>query len=187
MDQEISLDEFLGTSQSPTTSSCTSDASQRVSIDLELFLQEGETNTYSGEFKHDVVQRVVKDQFSPKEVGKEFGVSAHTVRDWVKRSGNQLPKVYKKMSHDCGKKNGSVKPCAISNTTGLTEGEGEESRKEEDNATVIVVAKEDSTVLVFCSYCGSLTHSDHLFVCQRCKRALSKGVKATTNSQHGRS
>ena len=41
IDQEISLDELLGTPQSPTTSSSTNGVSQRVSIDLELFLQEG--------------------------------------------------------------------------------------------------------------------------------------------------
>jgi len=178
IDKEITLEEFLRSSPPPPLTSSTNDAPQkRISIDLELFNQEGETNTYSWEFKQDVVQRVVKHQYSPKDVGKMFGVSPHTVREWVKRSGNQLPKVYKKLTDDC-----TIISSSSQQTVVQKEGEGDVAKVQEE-ATVIVVAQEDATVLVLCSHCGGVTHSDHLFACLRCKKSLSRGE----SSKRGRS
>lgn len=43
--------------------------------------------------------KVVEEHFSPADVAKKYKVSAHSIRDWIKKSGKVLPKTYKKVDN----------------------------------------------------------------------------------------
>jgi transposase len=39
---------------------------------------------------------VLEDLISPSNVAKKYKISPHTIRDWIKKTGQALPKKYKK-------------------------------------------------------------------------------------------
>ena len=49
------------------------------------------TLTYTPKQKEDIVRLVSEECISPMEVGKKHNISAHTIRDWVKKAGKLLP------------------------------------------------------------------------------------------------
>jgi hypothetical protein len=42
------------------------------------------------------MQEVLDEHISPADLGKKYNISAHAIRDWVKKAGHQLPKSYKR-------------------------------------------------------------------------------------------
>ena len=41
------------------------------------------------------------EQFiSPTDVARKYNISPHSIRDWIKKTGAQLPKTYKRMPQD---------------------------------------------------------------------------------------
>jgi len=50
---------------------------------------------YSVEQKKFIVEQVVDNHFSPRDLSRKYRMSSHTIRDWVKKSGKTLPKIYK--------------------------------------------------------------------------------------------
>ena len=63
------------------------------------------TNTNLGKRKHQseisaekrarIVREVLEDHISPGDLSKKYNISAHAIRDWVKKTGYQLPKSYR--------------------------------------------------------------------------------------------
>ncbi|MCP3662035.1 MAG: transposase, partial [Gammaproteobacteria bacterium] len=50
----------------------------------------GKTNataTFTPKQKEEIVRRVAEENTSPNELGKEYGISPHSIRDWVKKAG----------------------------------------------------------------------------------------------------
>ena len=47
-----------------------------------------------------IVSECVELQMSPSYLGKKWGCSADTIRQWVKKAGKVLPKTYKKTKSD---------------------------------------------------------------------------------------
>jgi hypothetical protein len=39
---------------------------------------------------------VLEDLISPTDVAKKYNISPHSIRDWIKKTGQALPKSYKK-------------------------------------------------------------------------------------------
>ena len=64
------------------------------------------TNTNLGKRKHQseisaekrarIAREVLEDHLSPGDLSKKYNISAHAIRDWVKKTGYQLPKSYKR-------------------------------------------------------------------------------------------
>ena len=74
---------------------------------------------YSVEQKKFIVEQVVDNHFSPRDLSRKYRMSSHTIRDWVKKSGKTLPKTYKKSGTDKdrnGQENQS-QGCAEDNTS----------------------------------------------------------------------
>ena len=42
------------------------------------------------------MREVLEDHISPGDLSKKYNVSAHKIRDWIKKAGHQLPKNYKR-------------------------------------------------------------------------------------------
>ena len=50
---------------------------------------------YSPALRSEIVRMVTEELNSPRSIKKKYGISAHTVRGWVKRAGKRLPYRYK--------------------------------------------------------------------------------------------
>ena len=42
------------------------------------------------------MREVLEDHISPADLSKKYNISAHSIRDWIKKAGHQLPKSYKR-------------------------------------------------------------------------------------------
>ena len=51
---------------------------------------------YDAEQRQEIVREVLVDLISPSDLGRKYKVSPHSIRDWVKKTGNKLPKQFKK-------------------------------------------------------------------------------------------
>ena len=45
------------------------------------------------------MREVLEDHISPADLSKKYNISAHSIRDWVKKAGHQLPKSYKRFPY----------------------------------------------------------------------------------------
>ena len=43
-----------------------------------------------------IMLEVLEEHISPADLGKKYGISAHAIRDWIKKAGHALPKSYKR-------------------------------------------------------------------------------------------
>ena len=46
--------------------------------------------------RQEIVREVVEDHISPADLARKYGVSAHSIREWIKKAGQSLPKNYKR-------------------------------------------------------------------------------------------
>ncbi len=46
-----------------------------------------------------IVSECCEQQISPGDLGRKWGCSADTIRQWVKKAGKVLPKTYKKSAY----------------------------------------------------------------------------------------
>ena len=61
----------------------------------------GKCGTISGaaftqEQRGRIMKEVLEDHISPGDLSKKYNISAHCIRDWIKKAGHQLPKSYKR-------------------------------------------------------------------------------------------
>lgn len=42
------------------------------------------------------MKEVLEDHISPGDLSKKYNISAHKIRDWIKKAGYQLPKSYRR-------------------------------------------------------------------------------------------
>ena len=48
-----------------------------------------------------IMREVLEDHISPGDLSKKYNISAHSIRDWIKKAGHQLPKSYKRFHNNC--------------------------------------------------------------------------------------
>ena len=51
---------------------------------------------YTPEQRARIMREVLEEHISPADLGKKYGISAHAIRDWIKKAGHALPKSYKR-------------------------------------------------------------------------------------------
>ena len=51
---------------------------------------------FSQEQRGRIMKEVLEDHISPGDLSKKYNISAHCIRDWIKKAGHQLPKSYKR-------------------------------------------------------------------------------------------
>jgi len=51
---------------------------------------------YDAEQRQEIVREVLVDLIAPSDLARKYKISAHSIRDWVKKTGKTLPKQYKK-------------------------------------------------------------------------------------------
>lgn len=73
-------------------------------------------SSYSPEQRAEIIREVLEQHISPADVAKKYNTSPHSIRDWIKKAGQSLPKTYKKLpdySRDISKPvvvTGAMKP-----------------------------------------------------------------------------
>ena len=150
------------------------------------------TATFTPKQKEDIVRKVSEEHISPQDLGKEYGISPHTIRDWVKKAGKTLPARYKKTA--------PVVTTVQASTTaaGVVTTQAGGAAKDGDAATPTSAASPNVSAasaasssaaaaaapvapkrvpgkLALCKQCGNLSE-DHA-TCTRCKRRLPDDVK----------
>ena len=53
-------------------------------------------SAFSPEQRARIMREVLEDHISPGDLSKKYNISAHSIRDWIKKAGHQLPKSYKR-------------------------------------------------------------------------------------------
>ncbi len=53
-------------------------------------------SSFSPEQRAEIIREVLEDLISPTDVAKKYNISPHSIRDWIKKTGQALPKSYKK-------------------------------------------------------------------------------------------
>jgi len=53
-------------------------------------------SSITAELRARIMQEVLEEQISPADLSKKYNISAHAIRDWVKKAGRKLPKSYKR-------------------------------------------------------------------------------------------
>lgn len=51
---------------------------------------------YDQEQRNQIVREVLEHLIAPSDLARKYKISAHSIRDWVKKTGKPLPKTYKK-------------------------------------------------------------------------------------------
>ena len=51
---------------------------------------------YTPEQRTEIVREVLEGLIAPSDLARKYKISAHSIRDWVKKTGQPLPKQYKK-------------------------------------------------------------------------------------------
>ena len=55
-----------------------------------------QTKNLTNDQRNEIIRECVEDQISPTELGKKHNISADTIRTWIRKSGKQLPKTYRR-------------------------------------------------------------------------------------------
>jgi transposase-like protein len=55
-------------------------------------------SSYSPEQRAEIIREVLEELYSPTDVARKYNISPHSIRDWIKKTGQPLPKTYKKMA-----------------------------------------------------------------------------------------
>ena len=58
-------------------------------------------SAFTPEQRARIMREVLEDHISPGDLSKKYNISAHSIRDWIKKAGHQLPKSYKRFSNTC--------------------------------------------------------------------------------------
>ena len=53
-------------------------------------------SAFTPEQRARIMREVLEDHISPGDLSKKYNISAHSIRDWIKKAGHQLPKSYKR-------------------------------------------------------------------------------------------
>lgn len=53
-------------------------------------------SSYSPELRAEIMREVLEERMAPSQVAKKYSMSPHAIRDWIKKSGQSLPKTYNK-------------------------------------------------------------------------------------------
>ena len=56
-------------------------------------------SAFTPEQRARIMREVLEDHISPADLSKKYNISAHSIRDWVKKAGHQLPKSYKRFPY----------------------------------------------------------------------------------------
>ena len=52
--------------------------------------------SFTADQRSRIMREVLEDHISPADLAKKYNISAHAIRDWVKKAGHALPKSYKR-------------------------------------------------------------------------------------------
>ena len=58
-------------------------------------------SAFTPEQRARIMREVLEDHISPGDLSKKYNISAHSIRDWIKKAGHQLPKSYKRFHNKC--------------------------------------------------------------------------------------
>ena len=58
------------------------------------------SSTFTREQKAEIIREVLEQFISPRDVARKYNISPHSIRDWIKKTGAQLPKTYKRMPQE---------------------------------------------------------------------------------------
>jgi len=53
-------------------------------------------SSFTAEQRARIMREVLEEHISPADLSKKYNISAHAIRDWVKKAGRKLPKSYKR-------------------------------------------------------------------------------------------
>merc|ERR1719430_1418391 len=138
------------------------------------------------------MREVLEDHISPGDLSKKYNISAHSIRDWIKKAGHQLPKSYKRRSTPStssgyppmgavsqglsGVTTGAMTPPAIDSPPCSSGGEGSTlSASSSSGSGSGQVSKRIPGKLAMCKSCGFT--SEDLAICVRCRRKMPDDVK----------
>merc|ERR1719341_2539043 len=138
------------------------------------------------------MREVLEDHISPGDLSKKYNISAHSIRDWIKKAGHQLPKSYKRRSTPStssgyppmgavsqglsGVTTGAMTPPSIDSPPCSSGGEGSAlSASSSGGSGSGQVSKRIPGKLAMCKSCGFT--SEDLAICVRCRRKMPDDVK----------